>query len=480
MIAMTYRTLPTLLIATVLSTAATATELRSTPQQQTGLALTIYNDNLALVKDRRSLTLPTGENQLAFRGVSAMMRPETALLRNTDAPDKLNIVEQNFDFDLLTPQKMLEKYTGKQVQIARTNPATGEQTIEDAIVLSTHNGVVLQIGQRIEINPAGRYIFSDVPNNLRDKPTLSVQLNNQQQGQSNIELSYLTGGLGWKADYVAELSSDDQYLDLMGWVTLTNNSGTSYREAQLQLVAGDVNQVRVPATRKSRELQEMAYAARAKDTAMSQESLFEYHLYSLHRPTTINDRQTKQVSLLSASRIPVQKELLLQGSDYYYRSSYGDIGQRIKLGVFVQLDNEKKDGLGTPLPKGIVRVYKKDTKDNAQFIGEDRIDHTPDKDQVRLKLGDAFDVTADKKQTDFRIDERVMGRDVYESSFAITLNNAKTEPVTVVVREPVPGDWQISRESSPHQKVAAGTAQWHITVPAKSSETLRYTARIIF
>lgn len=457
-----------------------AAEISSSVSDQKSVAVTIYNENLALVKDQRQVNLSKGELDLAFKGVSAKMRPETALLRTTKGTGALSVIEQNFDFDLLTPQKLLEKYTGRAIQIARTNPATGKETIEDATVLSTQNGVVLRIGDRIETNPGGRLIFADVPSNLRDKPTLSIKLNNTSAGQKNVELSYLTGGLSWKADYVAELNKDDSSLDLMGWVTLNNTSGASYNNAKMQLVAGDVNQVsryeEVMVTSQRRNKMEMMSA----DAGMSEESLFEYHLYTLNRPTTINDRQKKQVSLLTASSVPVKKELLLQGNNYYYQSSHGNIGQKMKLGVYVQFDNEKSAGLGIPLPKGVVRVYKRDSNGNAQFVGEDRVDHTPNKESVRLKLGDSFDVTADKKQTNFKIVERIVGRNVYDSSYMITLKNAKKEAVTVTVREPVPGDWQMLKESQKHTKAAAGTAEWKVTVPAESKQTLTYTVRTKF
>jgi hypothetical protein len=450
--------------------------MRSTLQDQSAVAVTIYNENLALVKDRRQLQLDQGASQLAFRGVSALMRPETAMLRNVDDPETLAVVEQNFDFDLLTPQTLLEKYTGKVVRIARMNPATGAETIEEATVLSTNGGVVVRIGERIETNPAGRFIFDDVPANLRDEPTLSIQLQNTAVTPQSVELSYLTGGLAWKADYVAELNEDDSKLDLLGWVTLTNNSGAAYNNATMQLVAGDVNQVRppMPSPRMSKQMMGMV----AEDASMAQESLFEYHLYTLGRPTTISDKQTKQVSLLSAASIPVKKELLFEGSQYYYRSSHGEIGRKLKPGVFVQFDNEERAGLGMPLPQGVVRVYKRDSAGNAQFIGEDAVDHTPRKEQVRLKLGEAFDVTANKIQTDFRINEQILGRDVFESSYEIKFSNAKSEAVNVVVREPIPGDWKMLRESAPHQKVAAGTAQWQITLPALGSVKLTYTTRV--
>jgi len=453
-------------------------EKRTTLQDQTSVAVTIYNENLALVKDRRTIKLDQGFNKLAFRGVSAKMRPETAMLRNVVQATGLQVVEQNFDFDLLTPQKLLEKYVGKNIRIATMNPATGVEKIETAKVLSTNSGTVLQIGDRIEVNPKGRLIFDGVPENLRDKPTLVTLLNNAAPSPQDVELSYLTGGLSWKADYVAELNSDDSQIDLLGWVTLNNHSGTTYKNAKMQLVAGDVNRVQ-PEFRKamrSSRVMEMQMDAMAP---MAEEALFEYHLYTLGRPTTIADKQTKQVALMSASAVPVTKEFLLQGNDYYYRSSYGDIGQKMKIGVFVKLENREEAGMGMPLPKGVVRVYKKDKAGNAQFIGEDRIDHTPKNESIKLKLGDAFDITADKKQTAFR---KHSSTDQYhyafESAYEIKLKNAKSESVTVVVREPIPGDWKMKQETQPHEKVAAGTAEWKINVPAEGSTTLKYRVLI--
>jgi hypothetical protein len=454
-------------------------EKRTSLEDQKSVAVTIYNENLALIKDQRTIKLDKGFNLLAFRGVSAKMRAETALLRNLNNAG-LNVIEQNFDFDLLTPQKLLEKYVGKQVQIATMNPVTGEEKIETATVLSTNQGVVVQIDDRIETNPRGRYIFDKVPENLRDQPTLVIQLNNESSKAQDVELSYLSGGLSWKADYVAELNEQDDKLDLVGWVTLNNTSGTSYNNAKLQLVAGDVNIVK---NEFRRNMHDRAMPAAkmmiAEDAVMEQESLFEYHLYSLNRPTTISNNQSKQVSLLTASEVPVHKEFLLQGNNYYYRSSYGDIGQKMKVGVFVEFKNKEKSGLGIPLPKGTVRVYKKDKAGNAQFIGEDNIDHTPKNEDVRLKLGDAFDITADKKQTNF--EKRVaIGKYSYafESAYEIKLKNAKSEPVTVVVREPIPGDWKMLEHSHKFKKVAAGTAEWHIEVPAEGSTTLEYNVLV--
>lgn len=454
-----------------------AEENRSTLDDQKSVAVTIYNENLALVKDQRKIQLGSGQNTLAFRDVSAQMRPETALLRSLSSPGKLSVIEQNFDFDLLTPQKLLEKFVGKSVGVIKTNPATGAETTEQAQVLAANNGVVLKMGDRIETGIPGRIVYSDVPANLRDRPTLVMSLNNSGAAQQDVELSYLSGGLGWKADYVAELNPADDKMDLSGWVTLTNTSGASYRNAKLQLVAGDVNRVQ-DERRLVRAMSKMEMAP-APAAQMAEESLLEYHLYTLDRPTTIAENQTKQVSLLAASQVPVRKELLLRGADYYYSSSYGELGQKMKVGVFVEFDNKESARLGMPLPKGIIRVYKKDGAGNAQFVGEDSIDHTPKNEKVRLKLGEAFDVTADKKQTDFKkLPNPTKGTTMFESAYEIVLKNAKKEAVTVTVQEPIPADWKIIKSSHAYEKAASNTAVWHIDVPAEGKTTLTYRVQV--
>ena len=449
-------------------------ETQSTQKDQVSMAVTIYNQDLALVKDVRDIDLVRGEQALALREVSGQMRPETALLRSLGRPDDFRVLEQNFDFDLLTPAKLLEKYVGKRVGIIKTNPQTGTESLVQAEVLAATQGVVLRIGDRIETGVPGRIVFDAVPENLRDQPTLVTQLDVRRAGRERVELSYLTGGLSWQADYVAELNADDTRLSLNGWVTLNNRSGTSYPKATLQLVAGDVN----------RAAQEMKMAvgalamrdrAVAAEAPMQEQALFEYHLYTLDRPTTIADNQTKQVALLSGTSIPVVKQLVLQGNDYYFRSSYGDLGQKMKIGVYVEFKNRESDGLGMPLPKGVVRVYKRDQQSRAQFVGEDRIDHTPKNERVRLKLGDAFDVTADKKQTDFKVRKHTSQYHyAFESAYEIVLRNAKSEAVTVTVKEPVPGDWRMLSENHPHKKETAGAARWAVTVPPNGQATLQY------
>jgi hypothetical protein len=449
-------------------------EQRSTLADQTAVAITIYNNDLALVKDHRKIELMHGVSSLAFRDVSAKMRPETALLRSLAEVGSVSVLEQNFDFDLLTPQSLLNKYVGQTVNVVRTHPQSGLETSEKATVLASSNGVVLKIGQRIETGIPGRLVFDEVPANLRERPTLVMRLDNSGATQQNVALSYLTAGLSWKADYVVELNNNDDKLDISGWVTLTNTSGATYRNAKLQLVAGDVNRV-MPQLQRNSMVMLAAPAPSARVASMAEESLFEYHLYTLNSPTTVAENQTKQVALLSAAGVPARKEFLLRGSDYYYQSSVGDLGQKIKIAVFIEFENHTNAHLGMPLPKGIIRVYKNDTQGNVQFIGEDSVDHTPKNEKVRLKLGDAFDVTADKRQTEFKkVTHSGKFSSAFESAYEVVLKNAKKEAVTVTVQEPMPGEWQVLSENLAHSKGSSNTAVWKVRVPPESSSILTY------
>jgi hypothetical protein len=434
--------------------------------------VTIYNQSLALIREERQVKLNSGPNLLALREVSAQIKPETASLHSlSDA--RLTLHEQNFDFDLLTPQKLLDKYVGKTVTVVRTNERSNTETREQATVLADHDGVVLKYADRVETSlPANaRIVYPDVPQTLRDRPTLVVDLDSSKGGTQRVELSYLTGGLSWQADYVATLAGDEKTLDLAGWVTLTNQSGAAYENAKLQLVAGDVNRVR----ESLRKIVPMgALNAAAAPAPMTPENLFEYHLYTLERPTTLRDQQTKQVALLSAARVPVTKEYRMEGAPYWFQdeTSTPERGDKRGVDVFLQFVNKGGD-LGQPLPKGTIRVYKSDKAGQALFIGEDRIDHTPKNETVRLRLGKAFDVTGNWKRTEFsRISKRVT-----EQSITIDLSNAKDIPVTVRVVEPIPGDWQILTESQPHTKSSAGSAMWDVAVPANGKSTLTHQVR---
>ena len=477
-------------LALVASHAAFAdiTETVSEGKDREAVAVTIYNENLALVREARKLPLNAGANRIALRDVSARIMPETASLAARSGA-ALQLLEQNFDYDLLSAQSLLGKYVGKRVTVIHTNPASGAETREEATVLANNDGVVLQYADRIETGlPANaRLAYGDVPANLRDHPTLTVDLQSGQAGEQTVDLAYLSGGFSWQADYVASLANDEKSLNLAGWVTLDNQSGTTYDNATLQLVAGDVSRVRPDFD--SMALRAAPVAAMEEAAPMAEESLFEYHLYTLNRPTTLKNNQKKQVALLSAANVPVRKEYRLQGENYtYYNSLRGEapeLGDKRKVDVFVEFKNEEKGQLGIPLPKGIVRVYKNDSDNRAQFIGEDRIDHTAKNDTVRLKLGSAFDVTGVWKSVSVKnLDSGKLGKlidgEQFEATYSIELNNAKKEDVTVKVVEPLPGDWNITEENFKHEKVGANLAQWQIPVPADGKVELKYTVRIKF
>lgn len=452
----------------------------STLDDQKSVAITIYNSDIGLVKDTRSLRLARGTSQLRFMDVAQQINPTTVHIKSLTAPNAMAVVEQSYEYDLLNPQKLLDKYVGRELTLVmRTTENNSERlTPKRAVLLSNNSGQVWQIDNQIVINPTGiaEIRFDQLPADLIAKPTLVWTLNNTGADVHTVEASYLTQGLGWRADYVVVVNQNDTKADLNGWVTINNNSGATYRNAELKLVAGDVNRVQ-----EQREMAvKMARANAATDVAAPQfqeQSFFEYHLYSLQRPTTMKNNETKQISLLSAAGFDVKKELVLNGQQYYYQG-YNNPGETIKekVGVFVEFKNAKENRLGQPLPAGIVRVYKSDSADAQQFIGESRIDHTPKDESVRVKLGDAFDVVAERKQVDYK----AIARRIFEYAYEIRIRNHKEEPVTVVVNEPIGGEWEIVNSSFPAQKTAAFAARFNVPVAKDGEAVLTYRVRVKF
>ncbi|MEE9207528.1 MAG: DUF4139 domain-containing protein, partial [Gemmatimonadota bacterium] len=318
-----------------------------------------------------------------------------------------------------------------------------------------------------------RIIFPEVPENLIARPTL-LWLLNSRTDQPRAEVSYLTSGLNWKADYVMVVDDKDEHGDLTGWVTLTNQSGTSFKNAQLKLVAGDVQRV-VGRARNRRDYDMLRAAAVAEDAAgFAEEGFFEYHLYTLGRPTTVLQNEQKQVRLLEASGFDIDKRLIFYGAPYYYRGSYGQVMSNQKVGVFLDFENSETNQLGMALPAGIVRVYKKDSSGAQQFIGEDRIDHTPRDETLRIKMGEAFDVVGDRKQMEYS----VISSCVSESSWEIELRNHKDEAVEVDVMEPIGGDWRILSSSHQATKLDANTFRFRVDIPSRGETTIRYRVRV--
>ncbi len=430
------------------------------------LSVTIYADDLALVQDHRTIDLTGGKQRVEFQNVSAQIRAETVSLA---AKDALTIVEQNFDFDLLTPAKLMEKAVGHEVTIVRTNPGTGGETREKALVLATNGGVVLKIGDHIEVlrddGMPARVIFDKVPDNLRAHPTLSVTVNGAHSGPVPATLSYLTPGLGWRADYVALFDEATSKIDVQGWITLTNSSGTTYDNARTLLVAGspNVSNGAMDGGGRFNVRQPRPTLQQAGTESGSRERLGDYYLYPLAERTTIANLQTKQVSFLDVHGVPAEH-------GYEFHNQWlGTSDTPLSAQTVYRFTTSAHAGLGDQLPAGVLRFYLRDKRGDPQFIGESRIDHTPMGSKLSLSTGDAFDVkvqpTVEKRSR--------LGFGHWQSDMRYVLSNAMPKPVTVsVLQSGLWGDTAIKSESQKSTRRSAEEAEWVVTVPANGSVTL--------
>ena len=437
------------------------------------VSLTVYTQNFGLVREVRQVHLGTGQTELSYADVSAHIQPESVHLKSLAGDDGLTVLEQNYRYDLLSPDTLLKKYLGKTVKVYRYNEHTGADEAKLATVLSVEGGTVLNIDGQITSNFPGRFAFPEVPENLLQKPTL-VWLLASGAADQRVEVTYLTQELNWHADYVLSVDADDKLGDLTGWVTLRNNTGTSYKNAELKLVAGDVQRLAPQAPQEVMMEDDAAPAAPPAPPQFKEEGLFEYHLYALQRPTSLLDKEQKQVSLLSASNIALDKKLIFFGASQYYRGNYGQVVSNQKVGVYLDIQNKEQNHLGMPLPKGTVRVYKSDKAGQKQFIGEDAIDHTPRDEKIRIKLGEAFDVVGDRTETSWQ----VIGSCVGESAWEIKLRNHKDSAETVLVYEPAGGDWQVLSSSLPATKQDASTFTFNVPLAARSETKLTYRVRV--
>jgi hypothetical protein len=438
------------------------------PADEPGVSLTIYGDNLALVQDHRTIDVTGGRQRIEFQNVSAQIRPETVALAASD----LSIVEQNFDFDLLTPSKLMEKAVGQQITLVRVTPGTGAETREKALVLATNGGVVLKIGDRIEVlrddGLPVRVIFDKVPDNLRARPTLSVTIDSARRGPRAATLSYLTPGLGWRADYVALFNEADSKIDVQGWVTLTNTSGTTYADAKTLLVAGtpslaDPSNGWVSRPRRPTLVQSGTESG-------TRERLGDYYLYPVAELTTIANLQTKQVSFLDVHGVPATH-------GYEYNNAWlgtNDTAQSAKS--VYRFSTSAHAGLGDQLPAGILRFYLRDKRGEPQFVGESRIDHTPMGSTLSLATGDAFDV----KVQPTVVKRSLIAKNDWQTDMRYTLSNALPQPVTVaLLQSGLWGDAAIKTESHKSTRRSAEVAQWDVIVPAngKSEVTASFETR---
>lgn len=451
--------------------------------------LTVYNQNLSLIRERRSVALTGGINAVVVPDIPATIDGTSLHFRSLLDPTGVRILEQNYQYDLVNQAKLLERYLGREIEFVRLNEETKrEYTVKGKLLAAGFGGragVVAEIDGKVEIDPAGRMVLPSLPDGLILKPRLKWMVNAAKGGTHDVELSYLAGGLSWSADYVALLSKDDDRIDLTGWVTLTNNSGTSFRNAGLKLVAGDVNVVRDEMMLNGR-IAKGAVALQTSAPQFEQTELFEYKLYTLQRKTDLNASETKQIELVTGRDVTAKKHYIYDGvadqwrywwnnPSYRNQQSFGEVSNT-KVGTYVIFRNEGKAGLGIPLPKGKVRVYKKDDDGKEQFVGEDRIDHTPKDEEVRLYLGNAFDIVGERAQADFK--SMASGR-VVEETIRIKVRNHKKEAVTVmVVEHPWRwNEWEIVRKSHDFEKIDQSTIRFPVTVAKDGETVVTYTIR---
>jgi hypothetical protein len=438
------------------------------PTAQGDVAVTIYNNDRALVEDKRQLDLPGGRSRQEFRDVSARIQPETVTLNGRG----LQIVEQNFDFDLLSPSALMQNAVGQTVTLVRVNPANGQEVRERATILAANGGVVMQIGDRVEVlrddGLPARVIFDRVPPTLRARPTLSVTVDAAGGGSRPVTLTYLTPGLGWSADYVALFDEGNGRMDVQGWVTLTNNSGTPYINASTLLVAGSVGQ--------SNRYDYNDYAPpppppppgvyRAGTQTAGRERLGDFYLYPLSERTTIADKQTKQVSFLDVQNTPASRA-------YEFRNSWLSTSEQpISANTVLRFSSSRDQGLGDALPAGIVRVYQRDARGNPQFVGEHRIGHTPMGSDIGLATGQAFDIKVRPI-----VEERTkLGDNRWRTRMRYLLTNASPKAVTIdLVQAGLWGDARITQESQKSQRLSADDTRWRVAVPANGEATVTAT-----
>jgi hypothetical protein len=464
------RALILLCSAVGLATSLAAQPLIPSPTQtaQGDIAVTIYNNNRALIEDKRQLDLPAGRSRQEFRDVSAQIEPATVSLNGRG----ISIVEQNFDFDLLSPSALMLKAVGQTVTLVRTNPATGAETRERALILAANGGVVMQIGDRIEVlrddGIPARVIFDKVPETLRPRPTLSVTLDSDGGGRRPVTLTYLTPGLGWAADYVALFDEANGRMDVQGWITLTNNSGTPYINASTLLVAGSVG------SNNGDDQNRYGYAPpppsdgidRPGTETAGRERLGDFYLYPLAERTTIADKQTKQVSFLDVHNTPAARA-------YEFRNGWlSTADQAQSVNSVLRFSSSRAQGLGDALPAGTVRVYQRDARGNPQFVGEHRIGHTPMGSDIGLTTGQAFDIKV--RST---IEERTRLNDRrWRTRMRYTLTNASPRPVTVdLFQAGLWGDTRIVDESQKSERLSADETRWRVAVPANGEASVAVT-----
>ncbi len=468
-------------LALVVSVPAGAQQ--AAPDTATGTELTVYNENLALVKERRRIRLDEGVSDVSYRDVAARLQPTSVTFRSLRDPGGTTVVEQNFEYDLVSSDRLLQKYIDHTIAVE-----TEDGSRQEGELLSTEGGVVLRTDSGVRVlsrDHVRSFGFPELPGGLSTRPTLVWTVRAEQGGSHATELAYLTEGMGWQADYVVELGQEDESMSLRGWVTLENESGKTYGDARLKLVAGDINRAAEDRRRARDAMVEAARAAAPQQ--VDARSFFEYHLYEITRPVTVENRQTKQIEFVTAERVEAEKRFVYRGTQASWGGSrridpdFGTESGSEAVDVHLHFRTSEEAGLGRRLPAGRVRVYQEDVDGSSLLIGEDRIDHTPKDEEVQLTVGRAFDLVGQRVRTDYRR----IGDDVIEEDIEIRLRNRKSEEdVTIRVVEPMyrASDWSIVRErlnGEPveHERLDSHRVEWQLPVAVGEEATLTYTVR---
>jgi len=439
--------------------------------EKKSVSLTVYNQNFALVSDVREGKIKKGRTVLKFDDVASLIDPTSVSFSSLNYPSSLNVIEQNFEYDLLNPDKLLSKYINLQIQLI-----TKDGHIYRGKLLSFNREQLIVKEKKGDVSMVNRenirdITFGEIPEGLILKPTLVLEIENKKETTHLIQLKYLTDGINWKADYVAELSPDDKKMDLTGWVTINNRSGATYKDANLKLIAGEVRKIQ---KYRGYDMMKVEKAVAAGAPQFVEKPFFEYHIYTLQRPTTVKNNQTKQITFLTSPSISVNKKYIYDGAvwRYYHYNNWRRIPYNDKVEVHIVFENKKENNLGIPLPKGKVRFYKRDTDNTTQFIGEDYIDHTPKNEKVELTLGKAFDIKGERKV----IEHKKISSRVYQDTYQIKLRNHKKEKVEIEVIEHLYGDWEIVKSSQKYEKVDASTIKFVVEAFPEKEVVITYTA----
>lgn len=478
-----FRTLAALLVCAAAPLAAQEPVV-SGPEATRGVSLTVYNGGFGVVREQRPISLRAGRNLVRYEGVAQHIDPTSLAIRSLTAPGALAVREQNYQFDLVSPAALLERSVGKTVRYTSVGPDGVRRVLLEGTLLSapSSGGVVVRTADgRIVLNPEGTVEVGDLTGGLVSRPSLLWALDVSQPGEHDTQVSYITSGIGWKADYVAVVREDETRVDLTGWVTLDNRSGATYRDARLQLMAGDVRRVQdmvVMEELSMRADRTVPTAAPPPPPAFAQEAFFEYHLYTLDGTTTVANNETKQMSLLSAADVGVSRRLVFDVAAPWWmhrarRPGDGTSTTGDKLGIVLEVRNSRENRMGMPLPRGRVRVYKGDRTGNLQFVGEDLVDHTPRDETVRLYIGDAFDVVGERKV----MDERAISNREREQTVQVTIRNHKDTAAQVAVVEHLQGAWEMVRSSQRFEKEDATTVEFPLNVPRDGEVVVTYTYR---